>query len=127
MQPAQMFFLMIIIVVTASLSLVAVIVWLGARIKEREDYYRSETLKKIAESGSSTTALEYLREADRITARRTRGGLRLGGLIAMSIGIGLMVFLRTLNPGSGVYMVGILPLLVGVSLFGFSQFMMPGD
>ena len=127
MQPAQMFFVMIIIVVTASLSLVAVIMWLAARMKEREDYYRSETLKKIAESPSSTTALDYLREADRITARRTRGGLRLGGLIAMSIGIGLMVFLRTLTPESGVYTVGVIPLLVGVSLFGYSQFMMPRD
>ena len=127
MDTAQMFFLMIIIVVTASLSLVAVILWLGARIKERESYYRSETLKKIAESGSSTTALEYLRESDRITARRTRGGLRLGGLVAMSVGIGLIVFLRTLNPDNGIYMVGVIPLLVGVSLFGFSLFMMPRD
>ena len=127
MDPSQLFFLMIIIVVTASLSLVAVIMWLGARMKEREDYYRSETLKKIADSPSSTTALEYLREADRITARRTRGGLRLGGLVAMSVGIGLMVFLRTLTPESGVYTVGVIPLLVGVSLFGYSQFMMPGN
>ena len=122
-----MFFLMIIVVVTASLSLVAVIVWVVARTKEREDYYRSETVKKIAETGTSAAALDYLREADRISARRTRGGLRLGGLITISVGVGLMVLLRAIKPGSGVYMAGFIPLLVGVTMFGYSQFMMPKE
>jgi Domain of unknown function (DUF6249) len=127
MEPAQLFVLMEGVVVTASISLVAVIVWLAFRAKEREEYYRSETLKKIAEAGTSAAALEYLRETDRIHLRRTRGGLRLGGLVAMSVGIALMVFLRALIPGSGVHMVGLVPLLVGVSLFGFAQLMMPRE
>src|SRR5688572_24800649 len=109
MNAAQLFILMEIVVATASLSLVAVIVWVGARTKEREAYYRSETLKKIAESGTSTAALEYLRETDRINARRIRGGLRLGGLVTMSVGIGLMVLLRALMPGNAVYIVGLIP------------------
>jgi uncharacterized protein DUF6249 len=125
--PAQLFLLMEIVAITASLSLVAVIVWLAFRGKEREQYYRTETLKKIAESGTSTAAVEYLRETDRITLRRTRGGLKLGGLITMSVGIGLMIFLRVLIEGSGVYMVGLIPLLVGLSLFGFAQLMMPKE
>lgn len=124
MNAAQLFILMEIVVVTASLSLVAVIVWVAARTKEREAYYRSETLKKVAESGTSTAALEYLRETDRINARRIRGGLRLGGLVTMSVGIGLVVFLRALMPENAVYLVGLIPLLVGASLFGYGQLMM---
>jgi len=123
----ELFFFMVIVVVTASLSLVAVLSWLAFRMREREQYYRSETLKKIAESSTSTAAVEYLRENERIAVRRTRGGLRLGGLVAMSVGIGLLAFLRALEPTSGVYMVGLIPLLVGVSLFGYGQLLMPRE
>jgi hypothetical protein len=115
---------MIALITTASLSFVAVIVWLGSRLKEREDYYRSETIKKIAESGSSTAALDYLRETDRIALQRIRGGLRLGGLVSAAIGIGLMVYLRGIVLGSGTYLVGLIPLLVGIVLFVYAQFMM---
>jgi hypothetical protein len=121
MDPAVWFFVMIIVVVTASLSLVAVTLWLGFRVKEREEYYRTEAVKKIAESSAPTAAIEYLRETDRIYERRMRGGLRLGGLVTIAVGIGLMLFLRALIPERAVYMVGIIPLLVGVSLFGFAQ------
>ena len=117
---------MVTVITTASLSLVAVILWLAFRTREREEYYRSETLKKIAESGTSTAALDYLRETDRITVRRTRGGLRLGGLVTMSVGIGLMIFLRAITAETGVYLIGLIPLLVGVSLFGYAL-MMPKE
>src|SRR4030095_7426818 len=99
------------------------ILWIGSRVKEREDYYRNETVKKIAESGASTAAIEYLRETDRIALQRLRGWLRLGGLITAAVGIGLMVFLRALIQGNPTYLVGLIPLLVGVVLFGYAQFM----
>lgn len=124
MGAAELFWPMIALITTASLSFVAVIVWLGSRLKEREDYYRSETIKKIAESGSSTAALDYLRETDRIALQRIRGGLRLGGLVSAAIGIGLMVYLRGIVLGSGTYLVGLIPLLVGIVLFVYAQFMM---
>jgi hypothetical protein len=115
---------MIALITIASLSFVAVILWLGYRIKEREDYYRNDAIKKVAESGTSTAAIEYLREADRIALQRLRGGLKLGGLVTAAVGIGLMVSLRAIIQGSGTYLVGLIPLLVGVVLFGYAQFMM---
>jgi hypothetical protein len=124
MDASQLFWPMIALMTIASLSLVAVIAWLASRVKEREDYYRNETVKKIAESGTSTAAIEYLRESDRIALQRLRGGLRLGGLVTTAIGIGLMVFLRATSPESGTYLVGLIPLLVGLTLFGYAQFMM---
>jgi hypothetical protein len=123
MGAAELFWPMIAVITTASLSFVAVILWIGSRVKEREDYYRNETVKKIAESGASTAAIEYLRETDRIALQRLRGGLRLGGLITAAVGIGLMVFLRALIQGNPTYLVGLIPLLVGVVLFGYAQFM----
>jgi hypothetical protein len=116
----SMFWPMIALITIASLSFVAVVTWIGNRTKEREEYYRQETLKKIAESGTSEAALEYLRETDRIAQQHLRGGLQLGGLITGSAGIGLMVFLRAIEPNEGIYWVGLIPLLVGVVLFGYA-------
>ena len=123
MEDTDLFWPMITLMTIASLSFVAVIVWLASRMKEREDYYRSETVKKIAESGTSTAAIEYMRESDRIALLRLRGGIRLGGLVTAVIGIGLMVFLRAISPESGTYLVGLIPLLVGVTLFSYAQFL----
>lgn len=125
MGAAELFWPVIAVMTTASLSFVAVIIWIAGRTMERELYYRNETIKKIAESGTSTAALDYLREADRIALQRLRGGLRLGGLISVATAIGLMVFLRTIIKGEGIYLVGLIPLLVGVVIFGYAQLMMP--
>jgi hypothetical protein len=127
MGAAELFWPMIAVISTASFSFVAVIIWLAFRAKEREEYYRHETTKKIVESGTSTAALDYLRETDRIMLQRLRGGIRLGGLVTVAVGIGLMVSLRAIVEGSGIYLVALIPLLVGVVLFTYAQFMMPGD
>src|SRR5262245_42827459 len=124
---AELFWPMIAVITTASLSFIAVIMWLGYRVAERQEYYRNETVRKIAESGSSTAALEDLRETDRIGRQRLRGGLRLAGLITVAVGIGLMVFLRAIVTDHGVYLVALIPLLVGVVLFGYAQLMMPAE
>jgi hypothetical protein len=111
----------------ALFSFIAVTVWATERRKEREAFYRSETIKKVAESASSGAALEFLRETERVSAGRIRGGLRLGGLIAMAAGIGVMVFLRAIIPGTPVYLAGVIPLLVGAVLLGYGQFLAPRD
>jgi len=123
MGPAELFWPMMVVITTASLSFVAVIVWIALRTRERELHYRNETIKKIAESGTSTAAIDYVRETDRLAAQHRRGGLRLGGLISIAVAIGLMVFLRAI--AGSVYLVGLIPLLVGVVLFSYAQLMMP--
>jgi len=119
-------FMFLSVAVAALFSFVAVVVWAGERRKEREAYYRSETIKKIAESGSSGAAMEFMRETERISASRTRGGLRLAGLIVSGAGAGLMTFLRSVNDGPP-YQVGLIPLLVGAALFFYGQFLAPRD
>ena len=65
----------------ALFSFIAVASWADARRKEREAYYKSETLKKLSESQGSAAVLELLREEQKQAAAKRREGLRLGGLI----------------------------------------------
>jgi hypothetical protein len=120
-------FLFLSVTIGSVFSFVAMVVWSAQRRKEREAYYRSETIKKVAESGSSTAALEFLRESERILARRLRGGLRLAGLIVMSAGVGVMVFLLALNPSKPIFLAGFIPLCVGAALFAYAQFLAPRE
>jgi hypothetical protein len=90
--------------------------------KEREAYYRSEALKRLAEShGAGAEAmLQYLREEERKADRRKRAGLRLAGMITAGVGIGVTIFLYVLDPAQGVFLAGLIPTLVGLALVAFS-------
>jgi hypothetical protein len=92
--------------------------WAEARRKEREAFYKSETLKKIAESGGAggAAALDLMREQERIALRNRRDGQRLGGIITIAVAIGLMIFLRAVAPSEPAYLVGLIPLFVGIAL-----------
>jgi hypothetical protein len=118
----------------ALFSFIAVAAWSDARRKEREAYYKSETLKKIAESGTGgSAALEFLREQDRMSDRRRREGLRLGGLITGVVGIAVMIVLwalahdPTTGVPSGTYLAGLIPLLIGTALLLYSYQLAPKE
>jgi hypothetical protein len=118
----------------ALFSFISVAAWSNARSKEREAYYKSEMIKKIAESGTGGgAALEYLREQEKIGERRLREGLRLGGLITGAVGIGTMVLLRALahDPTMGVpnevYLAGLIPLLIGIALLMYAYLLAPKE
>ena len=111
----------------AVFSWLAVASWSDARRREREAYYKSEVLKKVAEmqGAGAVSALEIMREEDRIAERRRQGGLRLGGLITLAVGIGMMVFLRAMERSEPAYLVGLIPLLIGVALLAYSYVLAP--
>jgi Flp pilus assembly protein TadB len=108
--------------VVSVFSFVAVAVWAGTRQEERKEFHRSETLKKLAESGSAAV-IEYLREEERLEERR-RGerreqmiqGNRLAGLILLVVGGLVAVALRQLVPDVPVYLFGMVPFGIGVVL-----------
>jgi hypothetical protein len=110
-------------------SFVAVASWSDARRREREAYYKSETLKKIAETQGTggSAALEFLREDERNAMRRRREGIKLGGLITAAVGIGLMVFLRAEERSEPAYLLGLIPLLVGTVLLAYAYLLAPRD
>jgi hypothetical protein len=108
----------------ALFTFVAVVAWSDARRAERETYYKSEVLKKIAESQApgAAAALDYLRAQENTAARQRHDGLKLGGLMSAAVGAGLMIVLKTLVPPSAppVFVVGLIPLLVGLVLLGYA-------
>ena len=99
-------------------SFLSVAIWAHARRREREAYYKSERVKKIAEmeETGAVSAIELFREEEKSAERRRGEGIKLGGLVSAAIGVGLMVFLRQLKPDRPDYLCGLLPLFIGLAL-----------
>lgn len=111
----------------ALFSFAAVAAWAEARRKEREAFYRSEVLKKIAESQGpgAGAALEYLRESELKAAARRREGLKLAGIVNIAAGVGLTAFLSAVFKGNQVGIIGVMPLLVGIALLMYVYLFAP--
>jgi hypothetical protein len=121
--PESMLFLFLAVGAVAVFSMISIVNWSDARRKEREAYYKNDMLKKLAESPGpgATAALELMREEARIATLRTRQGLQVGGLITGAAGLGVVIFLRVLlGEHQGVFLCGLIPLFVGMALFGSS-------
>jgi hypothetical protein len=103
-------------------SFLAVATWVGTRLQERQAFYESETLKKIAETqvGGANAALDYLREKDKIARAKQREGLKLGGLVCIAVGLALSFFLMTFPLTRNVDLAGLIPFLVGVALLAYA-------
>jgi hypothetical protein len=120
-----------IVAIICVFTFVSIAAWADARRKEREAYYKSEIFKRVAETqgAGGSAALEYLREEDRITTRRAREGQKLGGLISMAVGAGLMLFLWgvTGRDDKGVYLVGAIPFFAGIALSAYAYLLAPKE
>jgi hypothetical protein len=110
----------------ALFTFLSVATWTGTRQAEREAYYKAEMMKKIAEvGGERNPALEYLREQERISAAKRIGGIKLGGLINVGVGIGLMMLLKGLVHGPSVYLAGTIPLFIGAAMLAYAIWLAP--
>jgi Flp pilus assembly protein TadB len=98
-------------------TFISVQVWAEQRKKEREAFYRSEVLRKLAESTGAQVqqVLDVMREQDRNEERQRREGGKLAGLIVTAVGVGLCLMFAFLTPGA-VWAIGLIPLLVGLAL-----------
>jgi len=99
---------------------IPLVTYIDSRRKEREAFYKSEMMRRIAESSSDSAkaAMELLREEGRQKQIKTIEGLKIGGLINVGGGVGLVIFLRSLI-GSGSespYLCGLIPAMVGVAM-----------
>jgi len=129
MTEIQSVFLFLSVGSIALFSFLGVASWSDARRRERQAYYKSETLKKIAETQGSgaNSAIEFLREEEKGAAQRRREGVKLGGLVTSAVGIGLMIFLRAIVNDEPVYLAGLIPLLIGVVLAAYSYLLAPKE
>jgi Flp pilus assembly protein TadB len=99
--------------------------WLESRRKEREAYYKSETIRRIAEASGegAKSALALLHAEEHLREVKRREGLKIGGLVNIGVGIGLTAMLWSLTGPGGPYLVGLIPGLVGVALLIYVFFM----
>jgi hypothetical protein len=129
------FWFMVTVIVAVGMSLVAVLGWFDHKKKESEAHYRAETVRRITEAGDAAAALQFLRDLEKSDALRSRSRARLAGLVTIAAGVGLTIFLHSfigftaLDGGSGrppvpIYLVGLIPIFVGVALLVFTEFMM---
>jgi hypothetical protein len=98
--------------------------WLESRRKEREAFYKTETLRRVSEgSGDGGKAsIEFLREQNRMAQFKTLEGLKIGGLIMIGTGIGVVALLWFLA-GPAVSSCGVIPLLIGVAMLVYVYFL----
>jgi hypothetical protein len=101
-------------------SFLSVAVWVDGQKKEREAFYKAETLRRITESSGegAKEALELLREETRLENLKKYEGIKLGGLICIAVGVALMIFLKvqTASEPGAPYLVGLIPGLIGVAM-----------
>ncbi|MFC5863563.1 hypothetical protein ACFPT7_14750 [Acidicapsa dinghuensis] len=120
-------FLFLSVLMICIFTMVSIAIWTEARRKEREAYYKAETMRRLAESSNDAAkyALEMMREEQVAQSRdfvredlKRREGLKIGGLVNIGIGIGLFFLMKDVG---GPPMVGALVLGIGVALaiYGF--------
>lgn len=111
----------------ATFGFLGVASWANARRLERESFYRSEVLKKLAEAGEngSSAALEMFREQQRAAIRNRLETQRLGGLVLAAVGLGLMLLLKGVARQEAAWLAGLIPALIGAALLIYSYGLAP--
>jgi Domain of unknown function (DUF6249) len=103
-------------------SFLAIASWSESRRREREAYYRSESIRKLAEAPPeiAASAFAFLHEQEGNDRQRVRAQIKMGGLVTCGVGIGMMVFLSALIREAPIYLSGLIPLLIGAALLAWS-------
>jgi hypothetical protein len=98
--------------------------WLESNRKEREAFYKSETLRRVSEASGDAgkSSIEFLREQNRIMQMKTIEGLKIGGVIMVGIGLGVVVLLWVLT-GPAVSTCGLVPLFIGLAMLIYVHFL----
>ncbi|MGA2755603.1 MAG: DUF6249 domain-containing protein [Terracidiphilus sp.] len=119
---AMLFPVAIIVVVFA---FVIVIHWVDSQRKERDAFYKADTLRRVSEASGegAKAALELMQEDERLKRIHAREGMKIAGLINIGVGIGLLIFLHALLAGTAIYLCGLIPGLIGVGFLIYVYFL----
>jgi hypothetical protein len=115
-----------IVGVVAVFTFVAIATWSDNRRKERETFNRHETYRRMLEQPADSAAdvLALMRHEEAQRQRQRMEGIRLGGMITTIVGVGLMIFFYFVVSGTPIFLIGIIPLLIGLVLVVYGFFMM---
>ena len=84
-------------------------------------------MRRIAEASAdgARAAIEMMREEERLKRIKTLEGLKIGGIINLGVGIGLIIFLRALlGSGQGSpFLCGLIPGFIGIGMLVYAFFL----
>ena len=119
------------LVLTGLFSFMSVFVWAHQRRREREAYYRAETLRRFSETGGAARELllQALQEDERHAVRRRLEACKLAGVITLAVGVAMMMFIKAVDARSvePSYLVGLIPVSVGLSLLLYVYVLAPRE
>jgi hypothetical protein len=119
-RPEVMVFVFLAVAAVALYSYLSIHSFVDGRRREREAYYRNESVRRLAESNGAgaQAAIALLREEERIAYARRLEKIRLGGVAVTAAGLGTMVFLGVANAENHLLgiSIGLIPFLIGVAL-----------
>lgn len=101
--------------------------WVEERRREREAYYKAETLRRIAESTSegAKAAIDLIHEQDRQARQLRMERTKRSGVTNLFLGIALVFFLYTVPGGRVAYLCGLLPAAIGLAKLIYAFFLAP--
>ena len=116
-----------IVAIISTFVMIIFAIRFGTQRKEREAFYRAESLRRLTESSGegAKAAIELLKEEDRLNRIKSREGMKIGGLVCVGVGAAMVIFLWAMSktdPGAP-YLVGLIPGFVGVALLVYVFFM----
>ena len=132
LQPQNLVFVWLSIGSIAFFSFLIALVIVNAKRNEKKDYYKNETIQRIAASpDGGASVLQYLREEKQQAAKKRWEKIRLGGIILAAASPGLMIFLFASNRADHDpdpdYLVGLIPLLIGAAMLAYTYWLAPKE
>ena len=127
-------FLFLSVLMVSVFSFVSIAVWSEARRKEREAYYKAESLRRVAEmpGDGAKYVIEMMKEDERIrqaqqfaNEMKKHEGMKIGGLVNIGVGVALFCLIYFTSAQKGAAFVGLFPGLIGVALLVYALFLAP--
>jgi len=101
--------------------------WIESRRKEREAFYKADTMRRLAESTGegAQAAIQLMREEERLKRIKMLEGLKIAGVINVGVGVALLIFLRAMIGGGNgsPYLCGLIPGFIGVAMLVYAMFL----
>ena len=127
-------FLFLSVLMVSVFSFVSIAVWSESRRKEREAYYKAESLRRVAEmpGEGAKYVIEVMKEDERIRQAhqfsneiKKLEGMKIGGLVNIGVGVALFCLIYFTSSQKGAAFVGLFPGLIGVALLVYVMFLAP--
>ena len=108
-------------IILITFAFVSVLHWIDSQRKERDAFYKAETIRRVTEASGegAQAAVELMKADERLKRLKAREGLKIGGLINIGVGVGVMIFLHELLAGTAIYFSGAIPALSGVGFLAY--------